>query len=47
MATYYYTKNRVDTATEHNTLYKNTEGIDGQIKRFSSAFKALIERIFK
>ena len=49
MATYYYTKNRIDidTAAEHNTLYKNTEGFDGQIKRFSSAFKALIERVFK
>ena len=49
MATYYYTKNRIDidTAAEHNTLYKNTEGFDGQFKRFSSGFKALIERVFK
>lgn len=49
MATYYYTRDRPmsEINNEHNTLYKNTEGIDGHIKRFSSAFKALIERVFK
>ena len=49
LATYYYTKDRPksEIANEHNTLYKNTEGIDGQIKRFSSGLKAFLERIRK
>ncbi|MFT5858096.1 MAG: Rps23 Pro-64 3,4-dihydroxylase Tpa1-like proline 4-hydroxylase [Flavobacteriaceae bacterium] len=49
IATYYYTKNRPDNeiAKEHNTLYVNTEGFSGKIKRLSSGVKALLERINK
>ena len=48
IATYYYTQTRQDIhdVTEHNTLYVNTEGTSGQLKRFGSAVKALLERIF-
>lgn len=47
LATYYYTSGRPDdeTVSEHNTIYVNTEGITGQVKRFSSAIKAFFERI--
>ncbi len=49
IATYYYTKTRPanEIASEHNTLYVNTEGVGGQIKRLSSGIKALLERINK
>lgn len=49
IATYYYTKTRPDgeIAPEHNTVYVNTGGVQGQIKRFSSGVKALLERINK
>jgi Rps23 Pro-64 3,4-dihydroxylase Tpa1-like proline 4-hydroxylase len=49
IATYYYTESRPDheIAGEHNTIYVNTEGAGGQLKRLSSAFKALIERVTK
>lgn len=49
IATYYYTKTRpVDEITKsHNTVYVNTEGISGNIKRFSSGVKAFLERINK
>jgi len=49
IATYYYTQGRPENeiAGEHNTIYVNTEGAGGQLKRLSSAFKALIERITK
>ena len=49
LATYYYTKARPqnEIAKAHNTIYVNTEGIGGQLKRFTSGVKALMERIFK
>lgn len=49
LATYYYTKIRpkCETADEHNTIYVNTEGVNGQIKRFSAGIKAFLERINK
>jgi Rps23 Pro-64 3,4-dihydroxylase Tpa1-like proline 4-hydroxylase len=47
IATYYYTKNRPahEIAADHNTIYKNTEGINGQWKRFTAGVKAFWERI--
>lgn len=47
IATYYYTVERPanEIAVEHNTLYVNTEGAGGQIKRFTSGVKAFLERI--
>ena len=47
IATYYYTKDRPENeiAAEHNTIYVNTEGAVGSIKRFNSGVKALLERI--
>lgn len=49
LATYYYTKNRPsdEIADEHNTIYVNTEGVSGSIKRFNSGVKAFLERINK
>jgi len=49
LATYYYTDTRPtnEIAEEHNTIYVNTEGVEGHIKRFSSGVKALLERINK
>ncbi len=49
IATYYYTKNRPENeiAGEHNTIYVNTEGLSGKVKRFNSGVKALLERINK
>ena len=49
LATYYYTKTRPknEIAEEHNTIYVNTEGIVGQIKRFNSGVKSFLERINK
>lgn len=49
IATYYYTKTRPDNeiGPEHNTIYVNTEGMGGQLKRFNSGVKALLERINK
>jgi len=49
IATYYYTKTRPanEMAENHNTIYVNTEGVKGQIKRFNSGVKALLERINK
>ncbi|MBK6267007.1 2OG-Fe(II) oxygenase [Marivirga sp. S37H4] len=46
IATYYYTEDRPDheKATAHNTIYKNTEGIKGSVKRFFSGIKAAKER---
>jgi hypothetical protein len=46
---YYYTKTRPadEIANEHNTIYVNTEGILGHIKRFKSGVKAFLERINK
>jgi Rps23 Pro-64 3,4-dihydroxylase Tpa1-like proline 4-hydroxylase len=47
IATYYYTKNRPlnEIADEHNTIYVNTEGAFGKVKRFKSGVKAILERI--
>lgn len=47
LATYYYTKNRKESeiASNHNTIYVNTEGLLGQVKRFNSGVKAFFERI--
>jgi Rps23 Pro-64 3,4-dihydroxylase Tpa1-like proline 4-hydroxylase len=49
LATYYYTKTRPanEIAQEHNTIYVNTEGISGNVKRFNSGVKAFLERINK
>jgi Rps23 Pro-64 3,4-dihydroxylase Tpa1-like proline 4-hydroxylase len=49
IATYYYTKNRPahEIAEGHNTIYVNTEGTKGQVKRFTSGVKAFLERINK
>jgi Rps23 Pro-64 3,4-dihydroxylase Tpa1-like proline 4-hydroxylase len=47
IATYYYTETRPEheIAQDHNTIYINTEGISGQVKRFTSGVKAFLERI--
>lgn len=47
LATYFYTKTRPsdEIAAEHNTIYVNTEGATGGVKRFKSGVKALLERI--
>ena len=49
IATYYYTKTRPleEMASNHNTIYVNTEGTSGQIKRFTNGVKAFLERINK
>ena len=49
IATYYYTETRPESeiGPEHNTIYVNTEGLGGQVKRFNSGVKALLERINK
>jgi Rps23 Pro-64 3,4-dihydroxylase Tpa1-like proline 4-hydroxylase len=47
IATYYYTKSRPahEIAGDHNTIYVNTEGVSGSLKRFTSGVKAFLERI--
>ena len=47
IATYYYTKFRpqVEMNEEHNTLYINTEGTKGQLKRFTSGLRTFFERM--
>ncbi len=49
LATYYYTETRPksEIAPEHNTLYVNTEGTAGHLRRFNSGIKAALERINK
>ena len=49
IATYYYTKSRTEheIASDHNTIYINTEGVGGQVKRLTSGVKAFFERISK
>jgi len=49
IATYYYTATRPENeiAPEHNTIYVNTEGMSGQVKRLSSGVQAFLERINK
>jgi len=47
IATYYYSKTRPEheIAQGHNTLYVNTEGVGGQVKRFTAGIKSFLERI--
>ena len=49
LAAYYYTKTRPENeiAKDHNTLFVNTEGVAGQLKRLSSGVTAFLERINK
>mgnify|MGYP000070597726 FL=1 len=49
LATYYYTKTRPasEIAGEHNTIYVNTEGVKGSVKRFKSGVRAALERVNK
>jgi Rps23 Pro-64 3,4-dihydroxylase Tpa1-like proline 4-hydroxylase len=49
LATYYYTKDRPEheKASDHNTIYKNTEGTNGQFKRLIAGAKAFFERLKK
>lgn len=49
IATYYYTKSRPtnEIVNNHNTIFVNTEGLIGQIKRLNSGFRAFLERIYK
>ncbi len=49
IATYYYTETRPENeiAENHNTIYVNTEGLNGSVKRLSSGVKAFLERINK
>ena len=49
IATYYYTKTRPEEeiSGEHNTIYVNTEGTKGQLKRFASGITAFLERLKK
>jgi hypothetical protein len=49
LATYYYTKSRPlsEITDGHNTIYINTEGGVGQMKRFKSGVKAFLERVNK
>jgi len=47
LATYYFTKTRPkhELTSDHNTIFINTEGIGGVVKRFTSGVKAFLERI--
>ena len=49
LATYYYTKTRPvsEIAGEHNTIYVNTEGVKGSVKRLKSGVRAALERVNK
>jgi Rps23 Pro-64 3,4-dihydroxylase Tpa1-like proline 4-hydroxylase len=46
LAVYYYTKDRPENeiASEHNTVYVNTEGTGGLLKNLKSGLKAAVER---
>lgn len=47
IAAYYYSQSRPgnEIASEHNTIYINTEGIKGKTKNIFSGLKALAERL--
>ena len=48
LAIYYYTKDRSDqysSALEHNTIYKQTSGLQGYAKTFSSSCRSFAERL--
>ena len=49
LAAYYYTRDGAEgeTASEHNTIYRNTEGMRGMIKNLDSGFRAFWERARK
>lgn len=50
LAVYYYTKKppiSLQHVNEHNTLFRNTEGLAGQWKKFVSAIKTTKERVLK
>lgn len=49
IAVYFYTKNRdpKEVAQEHNTIYVNTEGASGKVKKLFSGVKAFFERLKK
>jgi Rps23 Pro-64 3,4-dihydroxylase Tpa1-like proline 4-hydroxylase len=49
LATYYYTVERPihEIAPEHNTIYVNTEGLQGTMKNLQSGVKAFLERVNK
>ena len=49
IATYYYAETRPasEISDSHNTIYVNTEGVSGQVKRFISGIAAWMERIRK
>lgn len=44
LAVYYYTKEREEIATEHNTIFKQTTGLSGYVKTSMSGLVALSER---
>ena len=48
LAAYYYTDTRPtnEIAKEHNTIYVNTQGVQGKAKNLFSGLKALVERFF-
>ena len=48
-AAYYYTKDRPEheKAAEHSTVYVNTEGTGGVMKRLKSGIQGLKEKVFK
>ena len=47
LAVYYYTQTRPqnELAADHNSVFVNTEGVSGQMKRFLSGVKAFFERL--
>ena len=48
LAVYYYSRERDDqyrSATEHNTIYKQTSGLQGYMKTFRSSCRSFVERL--